>query len=170
MVGFEGDGGRGYTPEGFLCWKLEARTYVFSLGLWLRMGVEGTVALRDHKDRVWAQPSTTPSHNLCAFQGGFSFSTLDCGWIVSDCTAEALKSILLVQEKCLFVTTHVLQEQLFDAVAVVRLLGTGPCLPFIGATCTQGSLGSGYSCGAAVHSRILPMGSLSASTEDQDGK
>lgn len=52
-------------------------------------------------------------------KGGFSFSTLDCGWIVTDCTAEALKSILLVQEKCLFVTTHVQQEQLFDAVAVL---------------------------------------------------
>lgn len=52
-------------------------------------------------------------------KGGFSFSTLDCGWIVADCTAEALKSILLLQEKCPFVTNHVPQERLFDAVAVL---------------------------------------------------
>lgn len=56
-----------------------------------------------------------------ALQGGFPFSTLDCGWIVADCTAEALKSILLVQEKCPFVTKHVTHERLCDAVAVVRL-------------------------------------------------
>lgn len=58
-------------------------------------------------------------------QGAFPFSTLDCGWIVADCTAEALKSILLVQEKCPFVSTHTSKQQLFDAVAVVSLLGTG---------------------------------------------
>ncbi|XP_065798559.1 lanosterol synthase isoform X3 [Muntiacus reevesi] len=52
-------------------------------------------------------------------KGGFSFSTLDCGWIVADCTAEALKSILLLQEKCPFVTNHVPRERLFDAVAVL---------------------------------------------------
>ncbi|KAB0398983.1 hypothetical protein E2I00_013221, partial [Balaenoptera physalus] len=52
-------------------------------------------------------------------QGGFSFSTLDCGWIVADCTAEALKSLLLLQEKCPFVTKHVPRERLFDAVAVL---------------------------------------------------
>ncbi|XP_006204996.1 lanosterol synthase isoform X1 [Vicugna pacos] len=52
-------------------------------------------------------------------KGGFSFSTLDCGWIVADCTAEALKSVLLLQEKCPFVTQHIPQEQLFDAVAVL---------------------------------------------------
>lgn len=67
------------------------------------------------------------SHHGRALQGGFPFSTADCGWIVSDCTAEALKSVLLVQEKCPFVTTHVPPERLFDAVNVVRLLCTqGP--------------------------------------------
>ena len=60
-----------------------------------------------------------------ALQGGFPFSTLDCGWIVADCTAEALKAILLLQESCPFVTKHVSREQLCDAVAVVRLLGLG---------------------------------------------
>ena len=33
-------------------------------------------------------------------QGAFPFSTVDCGWIVSDCTAEGLKSVLLLQENC----------------------------------------------------------------------
>ncbi|XP_045357025.1 lanosterol synthase isoform X1 [Leopardus geoffroyi] len=52
-------------------------------------------------------------------KGGFPFSTLDCGWIVTDCTAEALKSILLLQEQCPFVTKHVAREQIYDAVAVL---------------------------------------------------
>lgn len=58
-------------------------------------------------------------------QGGFPFSTLDCGWIVADCTAEALKSVLLLQENCPCITQHIPQERLFDAVAVVRLPGGG---------------------------------------------
>ena len=33
-------------------------------------------------------------------QGAFPFSTVECGWIVSDCTAEGLKSVMLLQEKC----------------------------------------------------------------------
>lgn len=72
-------------------------------------------------------PGQSPPHpsQARAPQGAFSFSTLDCGWIVADCTAEALKSILLVQEKCPFVTTHTSKQQLFDAVAVVSLLGMG---------------------------------------------
>ncbi|XP_047573751.1 lanosterol synthase isoform X2 [Lutra lutra] len=52
-------------------------------------------------------------------KGGFPFSTLDCGWTVADCTAEALKSVLLLQEKCPFVTKHVTRERLCDAVAVL---------------------------------------------------
>lgn len=64
-------------------------------------------------------------------QGAFPFSTVDCGWIVTDCTAEALKSVLLVQEKCP-VTTHIPPEQLFDAVNVVRLLDMqGPQVPLV---------------------------------------
>lgn len=61
-----------------------------------------------------------PPLTALPLQGGFSFSTVDCGWIVSDCTAEALKSVLLLQEKCPFVTQHVPRERLYDAVAVVR--------------------------------------------------
>ena len=39
---------------------------------------------------------------LCGLptQGAFPFSTVECGWIVSDCTAEGLKSVMLLQEKC----------------------------------------------------------------------
>uniref|UniRef100_A0A8C3CSG9 Terpene cyclase/mutase family member n=1 Tax=Cairina moschata TaxID=8855 RepID=A0A8C3CSG9_CAIMO len=53
------------------------------------------------------------------FQGGFPFSTRDCGWIVADCTAEGLKSVMLLQEKCPFIAKLVLPERLFDAVNVL---------------------------------------------------
>nr|XP_033803079.1 lanosterol synthase isoform X2 [Geotrypetes seraphini] len=52
-------------------------------------------------------------------KGGFPFSTRDCGWIVADCTAEGLKSVMLMQEKCSFITELVPQERLFDAVNVL---------------------------------------------------
>lgn len=52
-------------------------------------------------------------------KGGFPFSTLDCGWIVADCTAEALKAVLLLQEQCPSITEHVPRERLYDAVAVL---------------------------------------------------
>lgn len=95
--------------------------------LWPCTSEEGAVALglgwtEDQDVGLALCPS---SYRSLTFQGGFPFSTLDCGWIVADCTAEALKSILLLQEKCPFVTEHVQREQLFDAVAVVRLLGKG---------------------------------------------
>uniref|UniRef100_A0A8B9PF09 Lanosterol synthase n=1 Tax=Apteryx owenii TaxID=8824 RepID=A0A8B9PF09_APTOW len=52
-------------------------------------------------------------------KGGFPFSTRDCGWIVADCTAEGLKSVMLLQEKCPFITKLVPSERLFDAVNVL---------------------------------------------------
>ncbi|MBN3308394.1 ERG7 synthase, partial [Amia calva] len=52
-------------------------------------------------------------------KGGFPFSTRDCGWIVADCTAEGLKSVMLLQEKCPFITQHIPKERLFDAVNVL---------------------------------------------------
>ncbi|XP_028663091.1 lanosterol synthase isoform X1 [Erpetoichthys calabaricus] len=52
-------------------------------------------------------------------KGGFPFSTRDCGWIVADCTAEGLKSVMLLQEKCPFITNHISQERLYDAVNVL---------------------------------------------------
>lgn len=60
-----------------------------------------------------------PPSQAHAPQGAFPFSTLDCGWIVADCTAEALKSILLVQRECPSVTTRISEQSAFDAVAVV---------------------------------------------------
>lgn len=60
-----------------------------------------------------------PPSQARAPQGAFPFSTLDCGWIVADCTAEALKSILLVQRECPSVTTRISDQSAFDAVAVV---------------------------------------------------
>uniref|UniRef100_A0A8C6ZFM5 Terpene cyclase/mutase family member n=1 Tax=Nothoprocta perdicaria TaxID=30464 RepID=A0A8C6ZFM5_NOTPE len=53
------------------------------------------------------------------YRGGFPFSTRDCGWIVADCTAEGLKSVMLLQEKCPFITERVPSERLFDAVNVL---------------------------------------------------
>ncbi|XP_044888607.1 lanosterol synthase-like isoform X2 [Mauremys mutica] len=52
-------------------------------------------------------------------KGGFPLSTRDCGWIVADCTAEGLKSVMLLQEKCPFIAEHVPTGRLFDAVNVL---------------------------------------------------
>uniref|UniRef100_A0A8D0LCC0 Terpene cyclase/mutase family member n=1 Tax=Sphenodon punctatus TaxID=8508 RepID=A0A8D0LCC0_SPHPU len=52
-------------------------------------------------------------------KGGFPFSTRDCGWIVADCTAEGLKSVMLLQEKCPFLEEHIPPERLFDSVNVL---------------------------------------------------
>ncbi|KAG8516570.1 Lanosterol synthase [Galemys pyrenaicus] len=52
-------------------------------------------------------------------KGGFPFSTRDCGWIVADCTGEALTSVLRLQRECPFVTEHIPRGRLYDAVAVL---------------------------------------------------
>ncbi|XP_067301195.1 lanosterol synthase isoform X2 [Pseudorasbora parva] len=52
-------------------------------------------------------------------KGGFPFSTRDCGWIVADCTAEGLKSVMLLQEQCSFLKENIPTERLFDAVNVL---------------------------------------------------
>ncbi|XP_075463510.1 lanosterol synthase isoform X2 [Ascaphus truei] len=52
-------------------------------------------------------------------KGGFPFSTRDCGWIVADCTAEGLKSLMLLQESCSFLSELVCQDRLHDAVNVL---------------------------------------------------
>uniref|UniRef100_H3DE43 Terpene cyclase/mutase family member n=1 Tax=Tetraodon nigroviridis TaxID=99883 RepID=H3DE43_TETNG len=51
-------------------------------------------------------------------KGGFPFSTRDCGWTVADCTAEGLKSVMLLQELCPSVQP-VASERLHDAVNVL---------------------------------------------------
>ncbi|XP_068090221.1 lanosterol synthase [Hyperolius riggenbachi] len=52
-------------------------------------------------------------------KGGFPFSTRDCGWIVADCTAEGLKSVLLLQENCSFLSDHIPRDRLQQAVDVL---------------------------------------------------
>uniref|UniRef100_A0A8C8RZA0 Terpene cyclase/mutase family member n=1 Tax=Pelusios castaneus TaxID=367368 RepID=A0A8C8RZA0_9SAUR len=52
-------------------------------------------------------------------QGGFPFSTRDYARIVSDCTAEGLKSVMLLEEKCPFIAQHIPVVRLFDAVNVL---------------------------------------------------
>uniref|UniRef100_A0A8C9ZF43 Terpene cyclase/mutase family member n=1 Tax=Sander lucioperca TaxID=283035 RepID=A0A8C9ZF43_SANLU len=53
------------------------------------------------------------------WSGGFPFSTRDCGWIVADCTAEGLKSVMLLQELCPSIGQLVPSERLYDAVNVL---------------------------------------------------
>uniref|UniRef100_A0A668VL89 Terpene cyclase/mutase family member n=1 Tax=Oreochromis aureus TaxID=47969 RepID=A0A668VL89_OREAU len=62
---------------------------------------------------------TYVKHALHLFQGGFPFSTRDCGWIVADCTAEGLKSLMLLQELCPSIRQPVNSERLCDAVNVL---------------------------------------------------
>ncbi|KAK5861478.1 hypothetical protein PBY51_022872 [Eleginops maclovinus] len=52
-------------------------------------------------------------------KGGFPFSTRDCGWIVADCTAEGLKSVMLLQELCPSISQLVPSERLCEAVNVL---------------------------------------------------
>ncbi|XP_037542212.1 lanosterol synthase-like isoform X1 [Nematolebias whitei] len=52
-------------------------------------------------------------------KGGFPFSTRDCGWIVADCTAEGLKSVMLLEELCPSVGQHFTSERLYDPVNVL---------------------------------------------------
>ncbi|KAF6738680.1 Lanosterol synthase [Oryzias melastigma] len=54
-------------------------------------------------------------------KGGFPFSTRDSNLIVADCTAEGLKSVMLLQELCPFIKDHIPSERLYDAVNVVSL-------------------------------------------------
>ncbi|KAL7985047.1 hypothetical protein Chor_003617 [Crotalus horridus] len=49
-------------------------------------------------------------------KGGFPFSNRDNDWIVSDCTAEALKALMLLEEQCSFIDDHIAPQRLFDAV------------------------------------------------------
>uniref|UniRef100_A0A670I5Q4 Terpene cyclase/mutase family member n=1 Tax=Podarcis muralis TaxID=64176 RepID=A0A670I5Q4_PODMU len=56
---------------------------------------------------------------LKASQGGFPFSNRENDWIVSDCTAEAMRTLMLLEEKCPFIEDHVAPQRLFDAVNVI---------------------------------------------------
>ncbi|KAM6463418.1 lanosterol synthase isoform 2-T2 [Liasis olivaceus] len=72
--------------------------------------------------RISQVPDNPPNYEKYYRQmnkGGFPFSTRDCGWIVADCTAEGLKSVLLLQEKCPFIKEYIPPSRLFDAVNVL---------------------------------------------------
>ncbi|XP_047226466.1 lanosterol synthase-like [Girardinichthys multiradiatus] len=58
-------------------------------------------------------------HSLGLDTGGFPFSTRDCGWIVADCTAEGLKSLMLLQELCPSIRQPITSQRLYDAVNVL---------------------------------------------------
>ncbi|XP_062972140.1 lanosterol synthase [Elgaria multicarinata webbii] len=72
--------------------------------------------------RITQIPDNPPDYEKYYRQmnkGGFPFSTRDCGWTVADCTAEGLKSVMLLQEKCPFIKDHIPPGRLFDAVNVL---------------------------------------------------
>eukprot|EP01135_Chromosphaera_perkinsii_P012200 Nk52_evm19s2612 gene=Nk52_evmTU19s2612 len=58
-------------------------------------------------------------------KGGFPFSTRDCGWIVSDCTAEGLKAMLELRKAGLMAddkSDESMRNRYFDAVDVLLRL------------------------------------------------
>lgn len=80
--------------------------------------------------RKWLHAQPSLMHLVGFGQGGFPFSTRDCGWIVADCTAEGLKSVMLLQELCCSISQAVPSERLYDAVNVVSIqrVNVAPCL------------------------------------------
>ncbi|XP_015232464.1 PREDICTED: lanosterol synthase [Cyprinodon variegatus] len=72
--------------------------------------------------RITQIPENPPEYKKYYRQmnkGGFPFSTRDCGWIVADCTAEGLKSVMLLQELCPSLRQPIASERLYDAVNVL---------------------------------------------------
>jgi lanosterol synthase len=63
-----------------------------------------------------------PDRQQCFRQvskGAWPFSTRDCGWIVSDCTAEGLKAVLTLQNAVPFTKQLVAPNRIYDAVDVL---------------------------------------------------
>ncbi|KAI6661253.1 Lanosterol synthase [Oopsacas minuta] len=57
-----------------------------------------------------------------ANKGAFPFSTHDCGWIVSDCTAEGLKALLILETEPMLrnsISDMTPSQQLFDGVDIL---------------------------------------------------
>jgi lanosterol synthase len=52
-------------------------------------------------------------------KGAFPFSTEECGWIVSDCTAEGLKSVMLLQEQCQYITDRISTDKIYEGIDVL---------------------------------------------------
>ncbi|GLU10507.1 hypothetical protein SLE2022_273030 [Rubroshorea leprosula] len=85
--------------------------------------------LRKAHDFIKAsQVSENPSGDFSAMyrhitKGGWTFSTQDQGWIVSDCTAEGLKCALLLSQMPLDLVGEKMEpERLYDAVNVILSL------------------------------------------------
>ncbi|XP_028291707.1 lanosterol synthase isoform X2 [Gouania willdenowi] len=100
----------------------------FAVQAFLEAGAQDDLRLKECLNsaheflRLTQIPENPPEYHKYYRQmnkGGFPFSTRDCGWIVADCTAEGLKSVMLLQELCPFITEPVPTERLHDAVDVL---------------------------------------------------
>ncbi|XP_051937890.1 lanosterol synthase isoform X2 [Hippocampus zosterae] len=100
----------------------------FAVQAFLEAGAQDNPALaeclgRAHRFLTLTQiPENPPDYQKYYRQmnkGGFPFSTRDCGWIVADCTAEGLKSLMLLRELCPSVGEPVGPQRLYDAVNVL---------------------------------------------------
>ncbi|KAJ5622152.1 terpene synthase [Penicillium herquei] len=67
--------------------------------------------LRDNLDDPYRQPR----------KGGWPFSTKDNGYVVSDCAAEGLKAVLMLQQECNF-PKIISDDRLYDCVDTLLLL------------------------------------------------
>ncbi|XP_078178718.1 cycloartenol synthase-like isoform X2 [Carex rostrata] len=68
-------------------------------------------------------PGDFKSHFRSFTKGGWSFPTADDGWTVSDCTAMALKALLLLSSQSqIIVGDHVPSERIYDAVNLMLSL------------------------------------------------
>ena len=66
--------------------------------------------------QIQSSPSGSLQYYRTKSRGGFPFSTSECGWIVADCTAEGLKTLMLMQEKCDFLNQDVSPDSMQKAV------------------------------------------------------
>uniref|UniRef100_A0A7N6A0B5 Terpene cyclase/mutase family member n=1 Tax=Anabas testudineus TaxID=64144 RepID=A0A7N6A0B5_ANATE len=86
-----------------------------TINMLVRWYVDGpsSPAFQEHVSRIpdylWSGTNGSQLWDTCFavqayLEGGFPFSTRDCGWIVADCTAEGLKSVMLLQEQCPYIS------------------------------------------------------------------
>ncbi|KAG7258613.1 hypothetical protein CRUP_036331, partial [Coryphaenoides rupestris] len=90
------------------------REHVSRIPDYLWLGLDGM------KMQIKENPPEYQKYYRHMNKGGFPFSTQDCGWIVADCTAEALKAILLLQERCPSIQPPVPPERLYQALLSLR--------------------------------------------------
>ncbi|XP_055874418.1 lanosterol synthase-like isoform X1 [Biomphalaria glabrata] len=71
--------------------------------------------------RITQIPENPPNYKKYYRQmseGAFPFSTRDCGWIVADCTAEGIKAVIKLQEKCQL-KNLIAKEKLYRGIDVI---------------------------------------------------